>query len=172
MCGCILIRRYRSSDCKELAALFYETVHSVNAKDYTQDQLDAWADGSPDLKAWGRSFLEHMTLIAEEGGRIVGFADMAPDGWLDRLYVHKDYQGRGIASRLCDELERESDAVVFTSHVSITAKLFFERRGYRAVAEQRVVRHGVELTNYRMVKNIRTGKKINKVEKEKSREEE
>ena len=35
---------------------------------------------------------------------------------------------------------------------SITAKPFFERHGYRAVARQTVTRRGIELTNYRMVK--------------------
>ena len=35
------IRRYRQSDCKELTELFYNTVHTVNAKDYTKEQLDS-----------------------------------------------------------------------------------------------------------------------------------
>lgn len=30
--------------------------------------------------------------------RTNGFADMDADGYLDRLYVHKDYQGRGVAA--------------------------------------------------------------------------
>ena len=34
------IREYQSTDCKEIAELFYHTVHTVNAKDYTKDQLD------------------------------------------------------------------------------------------------------------------------------------
>lgn len=41
----MLIREYQSSDCKELAELFYNTVHAVNAKDYTKEQLDVWATG-------------------------------------------------------------------------------------------------------------------------------
>jgi len=47
----MFIREYQSSDCKELAKLFYNTVHTVNAKDYTKEQLDAWATGQIDLKA-------------------------------------------------------------------------------------------------------------------------
>ena len=46
----MIIREYRSADCKELAELFYHTVHIVNAKDYTKEQLDAWATGKVDLK--------------------------------------------------------------------------------------------------------------------------
>ena len=47
--------------CAALAALFYETVHAVNARDYTPQQLDAWATGEVDLDAWDRSFREHDT---------------------------------------------------------------------------------------------------------------
>ena len=39
------IRRYQQSDREILAELFYHTVHTVNAKDYTKEQLAVWADG-------------------------------------------------------------------------------------------------------------------------------
>lgn len=35
------IRAYTAADCREFAALFYDTVHTVNAADYTAEQLDA-----------------------------------------------------------------------------------------------------------------------------------
>ena len=104
----VTFRAYRPEDLDEILQLFYDTVHTVNAKDYTPGQLDAWADGRADREAWDRSFREHDTLVALEGDRIVGFADMDGSvGYLDRLYIHKEYQGRGIASALCDRLERE-----------------------------------------------------------------
>ena len=86
------IRPYRSSDCPALAELFYQTVHAVNARDYSPEQLDAWADGRVELAAWDASFRAHDTRVAVEGGVIVGFADLGPDGYLDRLYVHRDWQ--------------------------------------------------------------------------------
>lgn len=145
------IRLYRSADCKEMAELFYNTVHTVNARDYTAPQLNAWATGQVDLEQWDRSFLEHLTLVATENDRIVGFADMAVDGYLDRLYVHADHQGQGIATALCNRLEQSVQGP-FTTHASITAKPFFEKRGYTVVKEQAVERHGVLLTNFVMVK--------------------
>ena len=93
------LRPYRTADCAELAALFFDTVHTVNARDYTPVQLDAWADGQVDLAAWDKSFLAHRTLVAEDAGRIVGFADMDASGYLDRLYVHRDFRRRGAALR-------------------------------------------------------------------------
>ena len=100
------LREYIPSDCAQLTELFHQTVHSVNAKDYTQEQLDAWATGEVDFQAWDESFRTHRTIVATENGAIVGFGDMDGSGYLDRLYVHKDYQGQGIASAICDELER------------------------------------------------------------------
>lgn len=103
------IRAYRPPDLPEITELFYETVHTVNVEDYTAEQLDAWADGSPDLPEWGRTLLEHVALVAVEAERIV-------------------------------------------THASITARPFFESRGYQMVRERQVVRRGVTMINYRMEK--------------------
>lgn len=144
------LRRYQPADCSRLAALFYQTVHTVNARDYSPAQLDAWADGQVDLAAWDQSFRDHYTLVAEADNRIVGFGDITPAGYLDRLYVATDYQGRGVATALCDQLEVAVTGPIETD-ASITARPFFAHRGYRVVAKQTVVRHGVALTNYKMV---------------------
>ncbi len=150
----ITLRFYRSEDCPTLAQLFHDTVHTVNARDYTPAQLDAWATGRVDLEAWDRSFLAHRTLIAEMDGVIAGFADM-DDGYLDRLYVHHACQGQGVATALCDALEAGFSVV--TTHASITARPFFERRGYTVLRAQQVERHGVLLTNYVMEKRLFSG---------------
>ena len=146
------LRPYESGDCPALARLFYDTVHTVNGRDYTPEQLAAWADGQVDLSAWDTSFLAHHTLVAEEDGVILGFADMDGSGYLDRLYVHKDRQSQGVASALCDALEDACPAAVFTTHASLTACPFFEGRGYRVLRRQTVIRHGVPLDNYVMEK--------------------
>ena len=147
----MLLRAYRPGDCREMAALFYDTVHTVNARDYTPEQLNAWAGGPVDLDVWDRSFRAHTTLVAVADGRIVGFGDIAGDGYLDRLYVHKDWQRRGVATALCGRLEAAVPGPV-TTHASITARPFFQRRGYCVVRPQQVERRGVLLTNYVMVK--------------------
>ena len=146
------LRLYRSEDCPALARLFYDTVHTVNARDYTPEQLNAWADGHVDLATWDASFLAHHTLVAEENGEILGFADMDGAGYLDRLYVHKDHQGRGVATALCSALEAACPVKNFTTHASLTARPFFESRGYQVLRRQTVVRHGIPLDNYVMEK--------------------
>ena len=146
------LRKYAKTDCAELAELFYDTVHTVNAKDYTREQLDAWATGKVNLEAWNESFQAHHTVVAEMDGKIVGFGDMDETGFLDRLYVHKDYQRCGVATTICDALEQNTKAAECTTHASITARPFFEKRGYTVVREQRVECRGELLTNFVMRK--------------------
>ena len=146
------IRDYTPADCPEMAELFYNTVHSVNAGDYNAEQLDAWASGTGGLEQWNASFLAHRTVVAEMDGILAGFGDMDETGYLDRLYVHRDLQRRGVATAICDALENHPTASEFTTHASITAKPFFEKRGYVVVKEQQVERWGVWLTNFVMKK--------------------
>lgn len=153
----ITLRPYSPADITAVADLFYNTVHTVNRRDYTDIQLDAWADGNIDFDKWNSSFLSNITVIAEIAeinSMIVGFGDITHDGYLDRLYVHKDYQHIGVATAICDYLESRTDSDKITTHASITARPFFEKRGYMAVKEQQVIRHNVALTNYVMEKQI------------------
>lgn len=146
------LRPYACRDLQYLTQLFYDTVHTVCAKDYTAAQLDAWAGKDMDQAAWDRSFTTHFTLVAEEGGMLLGFADLNGE-YLDRLYVHHACLRRGVATALVDALEshaRLCKRTCITTHASITARPFFEQRGFRVVREQTVLRGGVELNNFLM----------------------
>lgn len=147
----MVIRTYLPSDCRELAGLFYNTVHTVNAKDYTKEQLDVWATGIVDFEKWNQSFEEHYSLVAIDNEVIVGFGDIDKTGYIDRLFVHSDYQRKGIAAAICNQLEKAVQGNIVT-HASITARPFFEKRGYKVVKEQQVERQGIFLTNFIMEK--------------------
>ncbi len=147
----MVIREYQSLDCEILAELFYHTVHTVNAKDYTKEQLGVWATGNVDLEKWNQSFEEHYSLVAIDDEVIIGFGDIDKAGYLDRLFVHSDYQRKGIATAICNQLEQAVQGNIVT-HASITARPFFEKRGYRVIKEQQVERQGVFLTNFIMEK--------------------
>ncbi len=147
----MFIRKYQPADCKELTELFYNTVHTVNAKDYTKEQLNAWAAGQADLEKWNQSLQEHFAIVATDNGMIVGFGDIDRTGYLDRLYVHADYQRKGIATMICEQLEQAVSGNI-TTHASITARPFFEKRGFKVIKEQKIEKHGVFLTNFVMEK--------------------
>ena len=147
------IRNYKPSDCKEMAELFYHTIHTVNAKDYTEEQLNVWATGQVDLEKWNQSFLEHYSIVAVDGDRITGFGDIDETGYLDRLYVHADHQNQCVATAICDALEQTAPGNI-TTHASITARPFFEKRGYKVIKEQQVERQRIFLTNFVMEKEM------------------
>lgn len=143
---------YQPSDCAEILRLFYDTVHRVNAAHYTSRQLDVWATGEEDPSFWNASLLSHYTLTAKEGTFLLGFGDITAEGYLDRLYVHADAQGRGIGTALCTALEQAVPGKRLTTYASETARPFFLSRGWQCGAKHWVCRKGVFLHNWEMEK--------------------
>ena len=88
----MFLRMYNTSDCEYLAELFYQTVHNVNAKDYTKEQLDVWATGNVNLNEWDKSFLEHFTIVAIKNEIIVGFGDIDKTGYSAMNWNNKSMQ--------------------------------------------------------------------------------
>ena len=142
------VRQYRDEDLPFVSRLFFDTVHSVNAADYTYAQLSAWAPAPNCLDAKREAFLRQNTLVAESCGRIVGFGS-ADGEYLDMLFTHKDHLHLGIASAIADRLECGARQMKVCA--SVTAKPFFEKRGYKTIKEHTAERRGVSLTNYEMV---------------------
>jgi putative acetyltransferase len=151
------VRRYRSSDLAGLIALFRDTVRRINGRDYSQQQVMAWAPDDIDARRWRHRFDSKEVWVADLDGAPVGFVDVARDGLIDMLYVHADHQGVGIASRLLRTVEASARArglLRLFTEASITARPFFEHRGFRVIAPQRVMRWAQEFLNYRMDKAL------------------
>ncbi|MHD0318666.1 GNAT family N-acetyltransferase [Fusobacterium sp. THCT1E2] len=156
----MILRKYKSDDCLNLLKLFYDTVRTVNKKDYNNKQLSVWAPDNyieEKYDIWQKYLSENFTIIAEINGEIAGFGDIEKTGYLNRLFIHKDYQHMGIASAIVKELEEYAEKIcicTIITEASITAKPFFEKLGYTLIKEQQVERKGIFLTNYVMKKNI------------------
>ena len=146
----MIIRQYKDEDFELVSELFYGTVHSVNAKDYTAEQLAAWTGSSYALRTRRKDLSAQRTLIAETNGAVVGFGSIDRSGCLDLLFTHKDFQNQGIATTLCNELEKGYSTIKTFS--SVTAKPFFVNRGYVIIKERETERSGVKLKNFEMIK--------------------
>lgn len=153
------LRPFRREDAATCLALFRDCVHRINSRDYTPDQIEAWASPTIDLETWRARFDDRFAYVATEDGCIVGFTDMTRGGYVDRLFVSADHQGRGIARRLVERILNDAidhSIQEITTDASITAKPFFQRMGFSVVREQSVESRGVLLMNYRMRQIIQT----------------
>ena len=156
----MILRKYKSDDCLKLLKLFYDTVRTVNKKDYNDEQLSVWAPDNyieEKYNTWQKSLSENFTVIAEKNGDIVGFGDIEKNGYLNRSFVHKNYQSRRIASSIVKELESYAEKIcirTIITEASTTAKPFFEKIGYSLIKEQQIEKKGIFLTNYVMEKYI------------------
>ena len=152
----IKLREYRPDDCGEVYSLFCNTIHSINTADYTPVQLDAWAPKDVDLHAWNQRLLRNdYAVVAELNGVIVGIGSADGAGYFDLLYVHKDYKRMGVATLIANDIEKylyRKGAQIMTTDASITAKPFFEKRGYVVLKQQSVESKGQILTNYKMIR--------------------
>jgi putative acetyltransferase len=152
----ITIRKYQPSDARSLVDIFYNTIHKINIRDYTLEQINAWAPESfLDLDGWTKKWSKSAPYVAELNKQIVGFAEFDETGFIDCFYVHHEFQGKGIGSALMMAIHKEAEAKhvrkIFAD-VSITAKHFFECNGFIVVKEQLIEKRGATLKNYKMEK--------------------
>lgn len=151
----MLIRNYQPTDLPQLVQLFYNTIHQVNSRDYTPEQVAAWAPAVPDETAWQRRYETRIVFVAEDNGQVAGFAELEPIGHIDCFYCHHAYQGQGVGKRLYHRLEQEARSLHLDRlwvEASITAKPFFEHLGFQTLHENQVLRNQVILINYSMEK--------------------
>lgn len=149
----VTLRAYRPDDAHTLLALFRDTIRRVNDRDYTPDQIRAWASDDIDPTAWASRFAGRFVVVAEESVRPVGFAELETGGHIDRVYVSADHQRRGVGRALLEgvvaEARRRGIARLFVES-SITARPFFEAQGFTVLGPQVVTCRGTAFVNYRM----------------------
>lgn len=149
----MLIRKATEKDIPAITQLFKETIESINSRDYNEEQVRVWSAGHAYTERWVNRLSTQYFIVAEIDDVITGMGSISQEGYLDIMYVHKDYQGCGIASALVDELlvnAASNNLSRVTSDVSITAKPFFERKGFTVVTLQRKMVGEVEFLNYKM----------------------
>jgi putative acetyltransferase len=158
------IRRYRHVDLPVIVELFHQTVHAVNARDYSVDQLDAWAPQQADFGAWDVRLSSSFTYVAEHEGTLVGFANLTREGIIDMLYVHKDHQRKRIATALVNTIQEHARALsleVLYTEASVTAEPFFSSIGFLATTEQQKLHRGFLFANTVMTKNLGRPSSVN-----------
>lgn len=155
--GEMVIREFKPEDIGSLVRLFTDAVHKINVRDYSRDQVNAWAPEDADLEQWLERLRTGMTLVAEENETITGFAKFEFNGHIDFLYIHSEHQNQGYGSKLLLTIEQRAKALGLKkiyAESSITAKPFFLKRGFTTVKQQTVTVRGMNFINFVMKKEI------------------
>lgn len=153
----VRIRNYQPNDNKALWEIYFHTVRNINVRDYSQEQVEAWAPSDFDSELWQKCLHRIQPFVAELDGRIVGYTDLQPNGLIDHFFCHHEYQGKGVGRALMGhvfQIGSVRGVSRYFSEVSITARPFYEHLGFTVVNEQEVEMRGVKLTNYVMEKVV------------------
>ncbi len=156
------IRNYRPADLDAVIDVFQRAVHETAARDYTPEEIEAWAPETPDRAMWQKRLGSGQVWVCEEQGRIAGFTRVESDGYLDLMFVHPDIQGQGVAALLFNRIliwaKAQKIKTLFTES-SRSGRGFFERCGFRVVVrEQHPGRSGLssgtQLENFVMERTV------------------
>jgi len=151
----IHIRLYQPADLSSVIEVYLSAIREIAIKDYNPSQINAWAQA--DYDTWSSKCSNRPTWIAKIGQKIVGFSDLEANGHIDRMYVHSAYQNIGVASALLCIIEKTAYeqrlSRIFTES-SITARPFFEHRGFQAINSQIAVFNKQEFINIQMEKSL------------------
>ena len=151
------LRPFLAADTPVLAAIFAAAIEELTGDDYSEAQQQAWAGVAEDEEAFGKRLASELTLIATLQNSPVGFAALKGADHIDMLYVHPGAVGQGVASMLCDALERlagSRGAKSLTVDASDNAEGFFKKRGYVAMQRNTVTVNGEWLANTTMQKTL------------------
>ena len=151
------LRPYLGEDAPVLAAIFAASIEELTGDDYSEAQQQAWASAADEEEEFGKRLASGLTLVATLQSSPVGFASLKGADHIDMLYVHPGAVGEGVASMLCDALERLADGrgtKSLTVDASDNAAEFFAKRGYVAMQRNTVTVNGEWLANTTMQKKL------------------
>jgi putative acetyltransferase len=140
-----------------LAAIFVAAIEELTGEDYSEAQQQAWASAADDEEHFGKRLAGELTLIATLQNSPVGFASLKGADHIDMLYVHPSAAGQGVASMLCEALEKLAGgrgARSLTVDASDNAEPFFLKRGYVGKQRNTVAVNGEWLANTTMQKTL------------------
>jgi putative acetyltransferase len=151
------LRPFLAADTPVLAAIFAAAIEELTGDDYTESQHQAWASVADDEEQFGKRLGCELTLFGTLLNSPVGFAALKGADHIDMLYVHPSAVGQGVASMLCEALEKLAGgrgAKSLTVDASDNAQEFFEKRGYVGKQRNTVTVNGEWLANTTMQKTL------------------
>jgi len=133
----LTLREFRPADLDEVHALVARTIEASYAGVYCRTAIDHFHEHHA-RDAIVKDAAEGYTLVLEADGSIVGTGSLV-GAYIGRMYVAPEHQGRGFGGRILEALEaraRAGGVETINLAASIPARRFYEREGYRLVAQR------------------------------------
>jgi putative acetyltransferase len=151
------LRPYLPKDAPALVDLIEASIMELAEEDYSEDQRAAWAEALLDEARFARRLESQLTLVVEGDEGLLGVASLKDSTVMDLLYVRPDQARRGVATLLCEAIERLAaarKATAITADVSDNAQPFFAGRGYVGQSRNTKILGGEWLANTTMRKTL------------------
>lgn len=132
------IRRFRESDAVAVSELIIHTLRTTNIDDYSQEYIENDVRQFLPYKVIQRAAWMHFYVICD-AERIVACGAIGPywgkedESSLFNIFVHPEYQGRGVGKKMIETLEQDEfflRAKRIEIPASITACEFYRKMGY------------------------------------------
>lgn len=141
----LTIRRAVSGDAEAIHNAHHESIRGLAGSYYSREQIAAWTS-----RVFDQAEAERMTSeisresiwVIDAQGKILGYAhlkappELAPNMYLQALYITPPIAGQGWGRRLMAEVEAEAlrlGAPSVLLHASKIAVAFYQRLGYQIV---------------------------------------
>ena len=153
----MLVRQFQIGDEAALHEVFISAIHGIAIKDYTLEQVEAWAPRNLDPVLWADRMRGIAPFVAEFDGKLIAYADIQRSGYIDHFFVSAPFARQKVGSTLMRRIHEEATINgirELTSDVSRTAQPFFKHWGFEVVEERRPVMRGVAIPNALMRKEL------------------
>ncbi len=154
------VREFRAGEEPALFSVFHSAVHQIASRDYTPEQIEAWAPADLDQRYWAARVQAIKPFVVVEDELIIAYADVQANGHIEHFFVSGAHARRGAGRMLMHkihEVAARSGVVQLSSDVSLSAQAFFERFGFHVVERRSPVIRGVALDNALMRKRLAAG---------------
>lgn len=158
-----VIETCQPSDFERLRPVVLDAIGGPRSR-YDTAQSKIWAEHLPSSAEWKHRLAHQQVFAASEGSRVCGFMTLESGGLIDLAFIHPDYQGTGLFSRLYQAIEMHARAAKMarlTVNASLNAAGPFERAGFKKVERGTMPLTGASLERFYMEKILRGSNGVN-----------
>jgi len=151
------ISRATDTDLPLMQRLFYQTVTTYGSKIFSKEEIKVFSRLALNKDHWKQKFVNDYVYNAKLNGEVIGSFSFNKSGFIEYIFVHQNYQGRGIAKKLYETLERvakEDDVRILTTRINSITKGFFENYNFEIIKNIEQVVGGEEIVRYSGVKKL------------------